>query len=185
MNLPGLNWIYLNLPKFIWVYLNLHTPELTQFFLNLPEFTQVYLNLPEIAWNYLKLPEITWSYQKLPEITWNTWKTWIYLNLPEFSWIYPNLSEFTWREGLPFVVSHKSDLGNLEIRQLGLWKLAQWEILSLVPGKVLWTKCIGGLGAKINQLINRYLCEITGGPPPLYLNIPKFIWIYLNLPKLN
>ena len=65
------------------------------------------------------------------------------------------------------VVSHKSDFGNQDLRQLEPWNLAQWEILSLVPGKVLWRKCIGGLGAKINQLINQNLCEITGGPLPL------------------
>ena len=48
-----------------------------------------------------------------------------------------------------------------------MWNLAHWEILSQVPGKVLWRKCIGGLGAKIYQLNNRHLCEITRGPPPL------------------
>ena len=75
--------------------------------------------------------------------------------------------ENMWRGGLPSVVSHKSDFGNQEITQLELWNLEQWDILSLVPGKLLWRKCIRGLGAKINQLINRHLCEITGGPPPL------------------
>ena len=39
--------------------------------------------------------------------------------------------------------------GNQETRQLELWNLAQWKILPLLPGKVLWRKCIGGLGAKI------------------------------------
>ena len=38
--------------------------------------------------------------------------------------------------------------GNHETRQLELWNLAQWDILSIVPGK-----CIGGLGAKINQAL--------------------------------
>ena len=65
------------------------------------------------------------------------------------------------------VVSHKSYFGNQEIRQLEPWNLAQWEILSLVPGEILWRMCIGGLGAKKNQLINRHLCEITRGPPSL------------------
>ena len=75
------------------------------------------------------------------------------------------------RGGLCSVVWHKSDFGNQEIRQLEPWNLAQWEIVSLVPGNVLWRKCIGGLGAKINQLINRHLCEITRGPPPLTLHL--------------
>ena len=35
-------------------------------------------------------------------------------------------------------------------------------------GKVLWRKYIGGLGANINQLINRHLFEITRGPLPLH-----------------
>ena len=39
-----------------------------------------------------------------------------------------------------------------------------------MPGKVLRRKCLGGLGAKINQLIKRHLCEITRGPPPLILS---------------
>ena len=59
-------------------------------------------------------------------------------------------------------------MGNQEIRQLELWNLAKWEIVLLVPGKVLCRKCIGGLGAKINQLINWHLCEITRGPPPQF-----------------
>ena len=42
-------------------------------------------------------------------------------------------------------------VGNQETRQLELWNLAQWDILLIVPGKVLWRKCIGGLGAKINR----------------------------------
>ena len=55
------------------------------------------------------------------------------------------------RGGLHPVVSHKSIFGNLETGQPELWNLAQWEVSSVVPGKVLWRKCIGGLGAKINQ----------------------------------
>ena len=43
--------------------------------------------------------------------------------------------------------------GNQETRQLELWNLAQWEILLIVPGKVLWRKCIGGLGGKINRAL--------------------------------
>ena len=31
--------------------------------------------------------------------------------------------------------------------------MAQWEILSIVPGKILWRKFIGGLGAKINRAL--------------------------------
>ena len=80
------------------------------------------------------------------------------------------------RGGLHSVFSHKSDFGNQEIRQLELWNLAQWKILSLVPGKVLWRRSIGGLGDKINQLINQHLCEITRGPPPLALsNMMKLV----------
>ena len=71
------------------------------------------------------------------------------------------------RGGLHSVVSHKSIFWNQEIRQPELWNLAQWEVLWLVPEQVLWRKCIGGLGVKINQLNNQHLCEITGGPPPL------------------
>ena len=41
--------------------------------------------------------------------------------------------------------------GNQEIRQPEPWNFARWEILLLVPGKVLWQKCIGGLGAEINR----------------------------------
>ena len=79
------------------------------------------------------------------------------------------------RGGLHCDVSHKSDFGNQLIRQLELWNLAQWEILPLVPGKVLWRKCRGGLIAKINQLINRHLCEIFVGSPPLCNTIgPSF-----------
>ena len=49
--------------------------------------------------------------------------------------------------------------GNQEIRQLELWNLAQRKILSLVPGKVLWRKCRGGLGAKITRALmwNHYI----------------------------
>ena len=43
--------------------------------------------------------------------------------------------------------------GNEEIRQLELWNLAQQEILLLVPGEVLWRKCIGGLCAKITEAL--------------------------------
>ena len=84
-----------------------------------------------------------------------------------FSFLDLSLLELGVRGGLHPVVSHKSVFGNQEIRQLELWNLAQWEISSVVPGKVLWRKCIGGLGAKINQQINQHLCEITRGPPPL------------------
>ena len=47
-------------------------------------------------------------------------------------------------------------------------------------------KCIGGLGAKINQLINRHLCEITRGPPPLYRDIQAFqpFELFQKLPAL-
>ena len=107
----------------------------------------------------------------------------LYLSLPEFTWIYLSLPKFTWR--LHPDVSHKSAFGNQEIRQLELWNLAQWEVSSVVPGKVLWRKCIGGLGAKINQQINRHLCEITGGPHSLYLNLPKITLIYLNVPEFT
>ena len=68
------------------------------------------------------------------------------------------------------VVSHKSDFGNQEIRQLDPWNLARWEILLIVSGKLLRRKFIGGLGAKIIQLITRHLCEITRGLPPLHLD---------------
>ena len=43
--------------------------------------------------------------------------------------------------------------GNQEIRQLELWNLTQQDILLLVPGKVLWRNCIGGLGAKIYRTL--------------------------------
>ena len=43
--------------------------------------------------------------------------------------------------------------GNQETRQLELWNLAQWEIFLIVPGKVLWRKCIWGLGAKTNRAL--------------------------------
>ena len=42
---------------------------------------------------------------------------------------------------------------NQETRQLELWNLAQWDIFSIVPGKVLWRKCREGLGAKINRAL--------------------------------
>ena len=48
---------------------------------------------------------------------------------------------------------HDLIFGNQETRQLDLWKLAQWKILSIVPGKILWRKCIGGLDAKINRAL--------------------------------
>ena len=41
------------------------------------------------------------------------------------------------RGGLSYVVSHKSDFGTQEIRQLEPLNLAQCEILLHVPGKVL------------------------------------------------
>ena len=50
-----------------------------------------------------------------------------------------------------------------EIRQPVPWNFERWEILLLVPGKVLWQKCIGGIGAKIDQ----DLCQTTGHSPPL------------------
>ena len=43
--------------------------------------------------------------------------------------------------------------GNQELGQLELWNLAQQEILSIVPGKVLWRKCIVGLSAKIYRAL--------------------------------
>ena len=83
----------------------------------------------------------------------------------------PNLE----RGGLNPVVSHKSVFGNQEIWQLELWNLAQWEVSLVVQGKVLWRKCIGGLGVKIN-----HICEITRGPPPLDFTHQCLLskWIY-------
>ena len=51
-----------------------------------------------------------------------------------------------------------------------LWNLAQREVLTLVPGKVLLRKFIEDLDTKINQQTNQNLCEITRGPPPQILN---------------
>ena len=66
----------------------------------------------------------------------------------EQSWV---LTEERW-----FSVSKttKPNFWQSETRQLELWNFAQWEILSIVPGKVLWRMCIGGLGTKIKQQIN-------------------------------
>jgi hypothetical protein len=64
---------------------------------------------------------------------------------------------------------HDLIFGNQEIRQAELWNFAQWDILSLVPGKVLWRKCIGGLGAKINRALmwNHYR-----SPSPSPIGLP-------------
>ena len=51
--------------------------------------------------------------------------------------------------------------------------MAQREILLLVPGKVLLRKCIKGLGTKINQEINRNLCEVNRGPPSFWIILAK------------
>jgi hypothetical protein len=48
----------------------------------------------------------------------------------------------------------------LEIGQLELWNFAQWEVLSVVPGKVL-------LVSRLTSRLPWHLCEITRGPPPL------------------
>ena len=64
--------------------------------------------------------------------------------------------------------------GNQETRQLELWNLAQWEILLIVPGKVLWRKCIGGLGAKINRALMKNHCRFPS-PYSKYLLIPYFL----------
>ena len=64
------------------------------------------------------------------------------------------IEQYQPRGGLHSVVSHNSVFGNQEIRQLELWNFARWEVLSVVPRKILWRMCIGGLGAKINQQIN-------------------------------
>ena len=58
-----------------------------------------------------------------------------------------------WLKKIDSQLARLQDLifGNEETRQLELWNLAQWEILLIVPGNVLWRKCIGGLGAKINR----------------------------------
>ena len=66
----------------------------------------------------------------------------------------PSAENPSTRGGLHSVISLKSVFGNQEIGQLELWKFAQGEVLSVVPGKVLLGMCRGGLGAKINQQIN-------------------------------
>jgi hypothetical protein len=60
-----------------------------------------------------------------------------------------------WLKKVDFQLARLKDLivGNQEIKQLELWNLAQQKILSLVPEKVLWRKCIGGLRAKINRAL--------------------------------
>ena len=66
-----------------------------------------------------------------------------------------------WLEKVDSQLARLQDLifGNQETRQLELWNLAQWEILSIVPGKVLWRKFIGGLGAKINWALMLNHCR--------------------------
>ena len=60
-----------------------------------------------------------------------------------------------WQKNVDSQIARLHDLifGNLEIRQLELWNFEQWEILLLVPGKVLWRRSIGCLGAKINRAL--------------------------------
>ena len=57
--------------------------------------------------------------------------------------------------------------GNQETRQLELWNMAQWEILSIVPGKVLWRKCIGALLPRLTG----HFCEITVCKSPSHRNL--------------
>ena len=77
-----------------------------------------------------------------------------------------------WLKKVNSLLERLQDLifGNQETRQLELWNLAQWEILLIVPGKVFWRKCIGGLGANINRALMWNHCR---SPSPSALIFQK------------
>jgi len=80
-----------------------------------------------------------------------------------------------WLKKVESQLARPKDLlfSNQEIRQPEPWNFARWEILLLVPGKVLWQKCIGGLGAEINRNSRERATQC----PPLADNlIAETIW---------
>ena len=88
------------------------------------------------------------------------------------------------RGELHCVVLPNLNFRNQEIRQPELWNLAQWEIVLLAPGKVLWQKDFEPSVPRHDRFDSQNLCEITEGPPPLHKkedSLNRLCWVCILL----